>query len=188
VSVLVLIVTILYWSDFTARRIPVLWLVTYTADPIATALTFVSWKMWRAGQPGRHPLTSLFLVEASVLGALGAFSLLAPDLAVAVWPWKITPLLAQVYGAFFLTFASGGLLASRERRPMAIRPVAASAFALAVLVLVGSAFHLDRFAPGLPTLLWFGGFAIAAIAFALALVHLQAHPREWVARRGAEAG
>ena len=188
VSVLVLIVTVLYWGDFTARRIPVLWLVTYTADPIVTALTVVLWKMWRAGQPGRHPLTPLFLVEFGILGVLGLFSLLAPDFAVTIWPWKITPLLAQVYGAFFLTFASGAYLASNERRQSAVLPVAASSFALAVLVIVGSAFHLDRFMPGLPTLLWFGGFGVGTIAFALALAALLGQPTEWARPAPAKAG
>jgi hypothetical protein len=188
VSVLVLVVTVLYWGDFTARRIPVLWLVTYTADPTVTAVTFVSWKLWRAGQPGRHALTPLFLAEFAVLGVLGMVSLLLPGLAVALWPWKITPLLAQVYGVFFLTFASGALLASSERRTSAILPVVASSCALAVLVLVASVFHLDRFTPGVPTALWFGVFGIAAVAFAVALTALLRQPAEWPLPASAKAG
>jgi hypothetical protein len=179
VSVFVLFVTVLYWSDFTARRVPILWLVTYTADPIVTALTFVAWKLWRAGQPGRHLLTPLFLAEFAILGVLGLVSLLFPGLAVAFWPWKITPLLAQVYGAFFLTFAVGAYLASGERRSSAILPVVASSFALPLLILIASALHLDRFTPGAPTLFWFAGFGVGGIAFAVALTALLRQPADW---------
>jgi hypothetical protein len=169
VSVLVMIVTILYWADFTARRIPMLWLVTYTVDPIVTAALVVSWKLWHPAIPGRHALSRLLLAEFVLLGVMGHFSLLAPGPAVDLWPWKITPLLAQVYGAFLLTFAAGALLAAREARASAILPIVASSFALAVLVIVASAQHLPRFVPGAPTWIWFGGFTIAGIALGIGL-------------------
>jgi len=170
VSLLVLIVTFLYWGDFTARRVPVLWLVTYAVDPIVTTATVVALNLWRPSQPGRHRLSALFLVQFVVLGIVGLALLLAPDALAALWPWKISPLLARVYGCFFIAFAVGAWLASGESRPAAILPVTASSFALMAFVIVASALHLARFTPGLPTAIWFGAFGIGAIAFAVALV------------------
>lgn len=170
VSLLVLIVTLLYWVDFTARRVPVLWLVTYAVDPIVTTFAVAALHLWRPGQPGRHRLSTLFLAQFVVFGAIGLALLLAPDGVAAIWPWKISPLLARVYGCFFIAYAIGGWLASGEARPAAILPITASSFALMAFVIVASALHLPRFTPGLPTVVWFGAFGIGAIAFAAALM------------------
>src|SRR3990172_6540805 len=47
---------------------------------------------------------------------LAAALLVAPGIMVEAWPWKITPLLAQLYGAPFLTYGVGSLLLAREAR------------------------------------------------------------------------
>jgi hypothetical protein len=169
VSILVLFVTVLYWGDFTARRVPVLWLVTYTADPILTAFALFSLRLFRAAEPGWHRLSSLLLAEFAILGLAGAVLMLAPDFGISLWPWKITALLARTYGAFFVTIAIGALLAAHERRMRAILPLLVSSLGLMAFVLLASSFHLDRFTPGLPTTLWLGGFGVGALALAWAL-------------------
>jgi hypothetical protein len=172
VSVLVLGVTALYWGDFTAKRLPVLWLVTYSIDPIVVGATLVALRLWRPAASGRHRLSALLFAELIVLGLVGLILLAAPELAVSFWPWKITPLLARTYGAFFATFAVGAGIATGESHRAALLPVVVSSFGLMVFVLVASSLHLDRFTPGLPTVVWFGSLGIGAVAFGIALAGL----------------
>src|SRR5439155_13083203 len=68
ISILVLFVTVGYWGDFTARRVPVIWLAVYVVDPIAVVAAFLALRPLLPARPGRHGLSALFLVEAVVLG------------------------------------------------------------------------------------------------------------------------
>lgn len=172
IALLVLVVTFAYWGDFAAKRVPVIWLATYVVDPVAAGAALLTLRPLQAAQPGPHQLSALLLVESSVFGVAGVVLLLAPGIAALVWPWKINALLSQVYGAFLLSFAIGALLAARESRPSALRPLVAGTAVLAGLTLIGSSFHLDRFTPGPATAIWFGFFTIALVAFSAALVWL----------------
>src|SRR6516164_2393607 len=42
ISVLVLGVTFVYWGDFAAKRVPIVWLITYVVDPVAAAAALVT--------------------------------------------------------------------------------------------------------------------------------------------------
>ena len=95
--------------------------------------------------------------------------LFAPDLASAYWPWTLPPILGQLYAAFILTFAVGAALAARETSPLAIRTFVIASLALAVLVLIASALHVDRFKSEPVTVVWFATFGLGAVAFAVAL-------------------
>jgi hypothetical protein len=176
ISVLVLGVTFLYWGDFAAKRVPIIWLVTYIVDPIAAAAALLTLRPLEAAQPGAHRLSALFRLEFGIFGVLGVFLVLAPGAAVLLWPWKINPLLSQVYGAFLLAFAVGALLSSGEERASALLPPVASTLALAVLGLVASLLQLDRFAAGLASGIWFGMLVAVILAFSLALVSLLRSP------------
>jgi hypothetical protein len=172
ISILVLIVTFAYWGDFAATRVPVIWLVTYVVDPVAAMAALLMLRPLRAAQPGTHQLSMLFVLESGLFGVVGILLLLAPGIAMLIWPWNITPLLSQVYGAFILSFAVGALLAVWESRPAAVLPIAASTAVLAALTLIASSLHLDRFAPGLASWIWFGVLAATLAAAAVALVWL----------------
>src|SRR6476646_11477048 len=54
ITVLVLAMTIVYWSDFTADGTPWIWLATYVIDPIVASIAIPAFALWRAGDPGRH--------------------------------------------------------------------------------------------------------------------------------------
>jgi hypothetical protein len=172
IALLVLLVTFAYWSDFAAKRIPVIWLATYIVDPVAAAAALLTLRPLRPARPGAHRLTPLFVLEGGILGLVGIVLLGLPGFGTLIWPWKINPLLAQVYGAFLLAFAVGALLSAREGRPAAILPTVASTTALAALTLIASLLHLDRFAPGLSNGVWFAVLALTFAAFVAALVSL----------------
>jgi hypothetical protein len=172
IALLVLVVTIAYWSDFAAKRVPVIWLATYVVDPVAAAAALLTLRPLRPARSGAHRLTTLFILEGGLFGVVGIVLLVIPGFATLVWPWKINLLLSQVYGAFLLAFAVGALLAAREARPAAVLPTVASSAALAGLTLIASLLHLDRFAPGPASGIWFGVWVLVMVAFTAALVGL----------------
>lgn len=177
ISVLVLAVTFAYWGDFAAKRVPIIWLITYVVDPIAAAAALATLRPLRPAQPGAHQLSVLFRVEYVIFGVVGIILVLAPGTAALLWPWKITPLLSQVYGAFLLAFAVGAVLASGEGRPSGLIPPVASTLALGALALVASLLQLDRFTVGLASGIWFGVLVAVIVASIVALVPLLAASR-----------
>lgn len=173
VTGMILVVTLLHWPDFMSDPLPhrPIWIFDYVADPLLALLI-----VWLGGlRPRwgpRHPLLPLLWVEAALFGLLGLALLVAPDQMAAAWPWALPPVLGQVYGCFFVTFAVGALLASRETEPRSVAAFVLSSFVLAVLVLVASTLHVDRFKPEPISVIWFAGFAVAAVAFGVAGVPL----------------
>jgi hypothetical protein len=168
-TTLILGVTLLHWPDFMAAGLPhrPLWIVAYVVDPPLAILIIWAARLW-PGPAARQPLAALFWTLAAVLGVTGALLLLAPAAAAGLWPWALPPVLAQVYGGFFLAFCLAGVLAAREPPGVGVRNVCLSCLALCVLSLNASLLHLDRFKPGPPAGLWFGLLLLGALAFAVA--------------------
>jgi hypothetical protein len=167
-----LVVTIAYWSDFTADHVPYGWLISYVVDPLVAVLAILALRLVRPAMPGRHRLTSLFLVQALAFGATGLLLLLAPGTAADLWPWTLTDVLARVYACFFLGFALGAFLSARESRTEAVRPFAFASATLAPLVLIGSARHLADFEHGTSEWVWFAAFGLLGVLFLAALPSL----------------
>jgi hypothetical protein len=96
----------------------------------------------------------------------------APAALANRWPWAITPLLAQIYSAPFLSYGLGSLLAARRHNWIEVRIVVYATLVFTLGVLVASLVHAALFdVNALAAWLWFGGFALASAAlvvFALA--------------------
>jgi hypothetical protein len=120
VTTLLLTVTGIHWAEFrTTLSTPlVLWVGSYVFDPIAITLLVVTHRLGSASQPGAHRRSGLFVAEAAVLGMLGWFMLALPEAAAAVCPWRIPPLLAQLYSQYFRinSFSMPRLRARAARR------------------------------------------------------------------------
>ena len=119
VTSLLLLATLMYWSDFTASGVPYPWLISYIVDPVVGAFALWSLGLARPAVPGTHRLSGIFAAILAVFGILGVTLLFFPDTAVAHWPWKLTAILARVYAAIFIAFALGAGLAALERRRQA---------------------------------------------------------------------
>jgi hypothetical protein len=180
---LILVVTLLHWPDFMADGLPhrPLWISAYVVDPILALLIIPAAGLWPI-VGGRQPLAPLFWATAGVLGLVGVVLLPAPAMAASLWPWTLPPVLSQVYGGFFLAFALAGGLAAREPSRVAVRNVAISCLTLALLSLLASLLHFDRFKAGPATLVWFGTLVVGAAAFAAALLWLAGPARRGGAR------
>jgi hypothetical protein len=172
-TLLILIITVLHWSEFMADALPhrAVWIFDYVVDP-ALALVLVPLAgLWPARRGTGHALTALLNVEAFIFGVLGLLLVLVPDVAAAYWPWNLSPVVAgQLYGCFFLTFCIGAFFAAREDSAAAVRNFLISSLGLALVVLLASVLHFDRFKPGPVTWVWFGFFGLAAVVFGLALL------------------
>jgi hypothetical protein len=172
ITALVLGMTFAYWSIFTVDGVPELWMVTYVVDPVVVPVAVLTLGLVRSTTPGRHRLSGLFLAEAVVLGGAGIALLLAPDVVLSAWPWALSRLLARVYGAFFLAFGIGALLAAYERRPAAVRPFLVGSLALLACTLGTSLWHLDRFDHGPVRWVWFGVHLAGLVLLSLGLATL----------------
>jgi hypothetical protein len=181
---LILILTLLHWSDFMGDPLPhrAVWIFVYVVDPLVALVLIPVAGLWPPASGVRHRLTPLLIVQAVLFGALGLVLLLVPDVAAAYWPWMLPPLLGQLYACFILTFAIGAALGARETSARAIRDFLIASFGLTVLVLIASTLHLDRFKPAPVTVVWFAAFGIGAIAFAVALA-IQVRSTAWVTGR-----
>ena len=170
-TALILVLTVLHWSDFMADPLPhrPVWIFDYVVDPLLALVVVPAAGLWPPRHAARHRLTLLFVVQAVVFGLLGLVLLVAPEAIAAGWPWTLPPLLGQLYACFFLTFAVGAALAAGETEARAIRGFTLSSLALVALVLVASLLHLDRFKTEPVTWVWFGAFLLGVCVFAAAL-------------------
>jgi hypothetical protein len=168
---LILVLTIANWAEFMADPLPhrAVWIFDYVADPALAVLVVPLASLWPPRSGARHALSPLLVIQAIAFALLGAALVLVPDAVAPVWPWVLPPLLGQLYGCFFLTYALGAALAARDTEPRAISIFMASTLALMVLVLIASVLHVDRFKPEPVTWVWFAAFGLGAVVFAAAL-------------------
>jgi hypothetical protein len=182
ITLLVLVMTFVYWREFTADGTPIGWLFTYTVDPIVGAFAIVWLGLRRPAAPGRHPLSALFALGAVFFGALGAALIVDPRAVAHGWPWGITPLLGRVYGSFFCAFGVGCALAVWERRGAALRPFTVATLALFAVSAAVSIYHKSRFHASPQTTVWLCVHVVGVMAFAAALVVLARPAPEMVPR------
>jgi hypothetical protein len=108
------------------------------------------------GREDRRTGDDVLLPEATarvigVVGVLavvtGLFLFLVPGAAIAIWPWKLTPLTARVMGALF-TLGLAAVGAFRERRWSAAKLLVQVEVVMLVLLLASGLRAAGDFAPG----------------------------------------
>lgn len=178
VTALLLGATLWYWSTYTADGVPYPWLLSYILEPIAGVAIIAVLHLTRPARPGRHRTSAVFVAQAAVFGLLGVVLAGAPGLAVRIWPWTLTDVLARTYAAIFLAFALGAALAAREARPQAVRPFAVSSFVLVLVAAAASLVHHAKFDGGPSTWVWAAGLAAGLCGFAAASTASLGHDAE----------
>jgi len=151
--------------DFTLPRVWI-WFAAYIAYPLIGI--GLAWRYRRevAEAPGPAVpdwIRRYLLIQGVATTGLALALLLLPGPMVSLWPWPITPLLAQIYSAPFLSYGLGSLMIARRRTLPEIRFGVTATGTFALLVLVASFRHAGLFSTSdLADWIWFGGFLIAA--------------------------
>jgi len=167
------VVSLLHLGEFNPAVPPTyVWFAAYFFYPLIAL--WLAWRHRQAAPPaptsaGRLPgLVRLYLsLQGGLVTLLALALLLAPGLMTNLWPWKITPLLAQLYSAPFLSYGVGSLLLAGRQTWLETRIALAAMWVFAVGVLLASLIHSALFTFSAPAAwLWFGAFVIATFALA----------------------
>jgi hypothetical protein len=168
------IISILHLSAFNFARVPVwVWFASYLIYPLVAIV--IAWRRRSAASGGDLPGPSLpgwaqgfLVVQGAVVTILAVALFFAPTLIASVWPWPVTPLLAQMYAGPLLSYGLGSLLFARERAWLAVRAVAPAMLVFTVATLAASILHRGLFsAADLADWLWFGAFGLATVGLVL---------------------
>ena len=166
------IATIAHWDKFNHRHVAFwLWVLLYFTTPFLIAAVYAANQRHDAARdpdekqlPG--PATRLIALTGAAALATGAFLFVAPQTAIRIWPWLLTPLTARVLGAIFCLGAAGvGVL--RDRRWSTARiPVQVAGIMLTLIVVAGIRAHGELRTDKVLTWLLPAGFLIALAGLA----------------------
>jgi hypothetical protein len=180
-ATLMLIATIIHWDRFNHGDAPLIgaivfygWVAVYIVSPPAV---FALWWFNRrtdSGEPAPGeaivPIGVRRVVQAFAAGALVAAAVffLAPDVAIDVWPWGLTPLTSRVLGSLTAQVGMGALLLSLDSRWSAWKLIVQTYFVATGLLLVGAVRAWDDFDTGnVMTYLYVGGLVACDAALLL---------------------
>jgi hypothetical protein len=147
------------------------WWFAYIWFPLGAA--FIAWNQrHEMDRPDERPLSRplrVYLTGQGTIAVVLALALLfAPGLVIKLWPWALTPLLAQIYSAPFLAYGVGSLYAARQHGWSEVRIPAIATLVLTLVAVAVSFLHSGAFGPAnLSTWVWFGGLGAAALGLAM---------------------
>ena len=160
------------------------WVFAYVVFPIVGAWLLLRPSRDRVEVPASALITEPWIllvlrIQGLALVVLALLFFLAPSAAVAIWPWKISPFLAQIYSGPVLGYGLGSLVLARHRNwPETFLP-SLGLFLASGLSIVGSLRHLGLFTSGSPSMIvWFATLG----ALMLFAGYLMARAR-WSSRR-----
>jgi hypothetical protein len=133
------------------QMVTVAWIAIYLLVPALMLVLVVI----QARTPGADPPRSaglpvwLYVMlagQAIVLLGLGTAMFAAPAQAAPLWPWKLTPMMAQAIGAWLIALGVAAGQALAERDAHRLRPAAVGYILLAALLFIALARYPHAFA------------------------------------------
>ena len=184
---LMLIATVIHWDRFNHGDAPALaaiafyaWTAVYIVSPFAV---FAIWWRNRATDPRtpaaddqRVPPAALLAARDFAAGALaaGAVAFVAPEIAIDVWPWQLTPITARVLAALTIQVGVGALVLSSDPRWSAWRLIVQTFLVATALLLAGAVSALGDFETGNPlTWAYLGGLVVTGSSLFLLRVLME---------------
>jgi hypothetical protein len=157
-TVLTLVATLLHLDKFHlggsvpagTRVVTWAWIAIYVLVPLLMLVVLVR----QARTPGSDPPRSVLLpgwvyaalaVQAIILLGFGVALFAAPGPTAPLWPWQLTPLLAQATGAWLISLGVAAAHALLERDARRLRPAMVGYLLLAVLQAIAVARYPHRF-------------------------------------------
>ena len=172
---MLLVISVLNLSEFDFRLLPVqIWFASYIIYP------FVS--LWMTLQPSRQPAETdnlsgfplagwakgFLLLQGILFSLLAVLLFVAPAFMATVWPWAVTPVLAQMYAGPLLSYGLGSLLFSRQETWLGVRSILPGMLVFTGTTVIISLVHRSLFSFNeLPDLLWFGWFLLSSLFLAV---------------------
>ena len=172
-TILTLAVTLTHLGQFHlgsgfaigTQLVTVAWIVIYLLVPALMLILLAV----QARTPGADPprsaglppwLYALLAVQALVLLGLGTALFAVPGQAAHLWPWKLTPMMAQATGAWLISLGVAAGHALAERDAYRLRPAAAGYILLATLLSIALARYPHQYewrsASGIAYLIFLG--------------------------------
>ena len=130
--------------------VTVAWIAIYVLVPALMLILLVV----QARTPGTDPprlaglpawLYAVLAAQAIVLLGVGIALFAAPAQAAPIWPWNLTPMMAQATGAWLIALGVAAAHALAERDARRLRPAAAGSILLAVLLAIALARYPHQF-------------------------------------------
>ncbi len=166
------IISLFHLPAFDWGRVQVwIWFFAYISFPLIAA--WIAWQQRSQtnsikGLPLSDHLRTYLYFQGGLVTLLALSLLIAPGWVAIIWPWKITPILAHIYSAPFLSYGLGSLYAVSQQTWREVCIVIYSTLVFTVGVLFASLYHINLFNFGIfSTWLWFGGFTVSSLALAL---------------------
>ena len=173
------LISILNLRAFDFSLLPVqIWYASYIIYPVlAIWMTVRQPSMMEAASlpgPELARWAKNFLLAQGILVSVLAIALfLAPGLMSTLWPWKVTPVLAQMYAGPLLSYGLGSFLFAKQEQALGVRAIVPAMLAFTVTTVVVSILHINLFAFNeIADLLWFAWFIISSIILAVRTTHV----------------
>jgi hypothetical protein len=171
---MLLVISLLNLGAFDFGLLPVqIWFASYIIYPfISFWMTLTQPQRMRAGDlPGLRLAgwaKSFLVLQGLLFSLLAALLFFLPTIMMAVWPWNVTPVLAQMYAGPLLSYGLGSLFFSRQEQWLGVRSILPGMLVFTVTTVIISILHIDLFTLNeVPDLLWFGWFIFASLALSL---------------------
>ena len=148
------VATVLHWDRFNHGHLAFwLWAGLYFTTPLLVLGAFLLNQRKAApadDEPRLSPAARIVIggTGAASLG-LGLFLFVAPDAAIDVWPWMLTPLTSRVMGAVFCLGVAGLVIVTDPRWTTA-RIMLQTEQVMVLLILVAAARASDQMEGGRP--------------------------------------
>ena len=167
------IISLLNLSAFDFGLLPVqIWFASYILYPLISIWITVRQPnlMQAAPLPGPEldrRAKGFLLAQGILMSVLAVTLFLAPGFMSTLWPWKVTPLLAQMYAGPLLSYGLGSLWFSTQRQWLGVRAIVPAMLVFSLTTVIVSLLHIGLFSFGeVADLLWFAWFLFATVMLA----------------------
>jgi hypothetical protein len=168
------IISLLNLDAFDFNLLPVqIWFASYIIYPIiALWMTLQQPQLMSASDLPGLKLSGLakgfLFIQGILFTLLAVFLFTAPAFMTTLWPWKVTPVLAQMYAGPLLSYGLGSLFYARQTKWLGARAVLPGMLVFSVTTVIISFIHIGLFSFNeVPDLIWFGWFSLASLLLAL---------------------
>ena len=172
------IISLLNLSAFDFSQLPVwIWFLSYITYPIISIwMTIREPQLMKKGDlPGPELpgwARSFLLIQGILVTVLAILLFLAPAFMSMLWPWKVTPVLAQMYAGPLLSYGLGSLYFSRQNKWSGVRALLPGMLVFTATTILISFLHFNLFSISeMADLIWFGWFIFASIMLAVITFH-----------------